>query len=165
MAGIHIAVHGGAGGSSADNDGCAAAAQAAVQTLASGHGALDAAIAAVVVLEDDGRFNAGRGSVLCLDGYTVEMDAAVMDTRGRLGAVACIREVKNPVRAAHALTLTSHHFVAGEGATRFAHIAGCEMRDESRTAAVIKKHALMLKELQGKPGADTAASMRRYWNY
>ena len=56
----------------------------AQEVLATGGSALDAAIAAVVVLEDDGRFNAGAGSVLRMDGVSIEMDAAV---RHRIDAV------------------------------------------------------------------------------
>jgi beta-aspartyl-peptidase (threonine type) len=81
--GYAIVVHGGAGSSSDYNDGCELAARRAVEEIGISGDALEAAIAAVTVLEDDGRFNAGRGSVLCLDGATVEMDASVMDTRGR----------------------------------------------------------------------------------
>ena len=61
-----IVVHGGAGNKKAHEDGCIAAVQAGRIYLAS-H-ALDAAVAAVQSLEDDGRFNAGRGASLRLDG-------------------------------------------------------------------------------------------------
>jgi L-asparaginase/beta-aspartyl-peptidase (threonine type) len=165
MANIFIAVHGGAGGNSADSDGCRAAAEAALSSAKNDGDSLEAAIAAVVVLEDDGRFNAGSGSVLCLDGLTVEMDAAVMDTRGRLGAVTCIRNVKNPVRVAREVANTPHCLLAGEGAIRFAEAAGCEMREARTSVAVLKKHAAMLKELQSEGCREQSASMRRYWNY
>ena len=81
-----IVVHGGAGSPRDYDDGCRHAARRAVEELRISADALDAALAAVVAMEDDGRFNAGSGAVLCLDGATVEMDAAIMDTRGRLGA-------------------------------------------------------------------------------
>src|SRR4051812_39921935 len=165
MTAIHIAVHGGAGGSSADNDGCATAAAAGEAHLKAGGSALDAVITAVVAMENDGRYNAGRGSVLCLDGRTVEMDAAVMDTRGTLGAVACIRKVRNPVRVAAELAKTPHHFLAGEGATKFAEVARCEMLDAPQTATVLRKHATMLKELKQPPQVETSSAMQRYWNY
>jgi len=92
-----IVVHGGAGSPRAYDDGCARAARRAVEELAMSADALEAAIAAVASMEDDGRFNAGSGSVLCLDGATVEMDASIMDMRGGLGAVACVQGVRNPV--------------------------------------------------------------------
>lgn len=114
-----IVVHGGAGGKPEYKDGCKRAARRAAEELGISGDALEAAIAAVTVLEDDGRFNAGRGSVLCLDGETVEMDASVMDTRGRLGAVACVRGIENPVLLARAVADTPHWFLAGDGADRF----------------------------------------------
>jgi L-asparaginase/beta-aspartyl-peptidase (threonine type) len=92
-----IVVHGGAESPRDHDDGCRHAARRAVEELGISADALEAAIAAVVAMEDDGRFNAGSGAVSCLDGATVEMDAAIMDTRGRLGAVACVQGVKNPV--------------------------------------------------------------------
>ena len=69
-------------------DGCRKAAAAGLRALAEGGESLRAVVDAVVVLEDDGRFNAGSGCELGLDGVTIEMDASVMDTRGRLGAVS-----------------------------------------------------------------------------
>jgi beta-aspartyl-peptidase (threonine type) len=165
MLDIFIAAHGGAGGSGRDADGCRSAAEAAAQLLRNGHEALDGAVASVVVLEDDGRFNAGSGSVLCLDGRTVEMDAAVMDTRGRLGAVTCLRDAKNPVRVAREVARTPHCLLAGQGADRFAVIAGCEKRDAKTGVAVLKKHARVLKELGATGAAQNDNPMRRFWNY
>lgn len=94
-----IAVHGGAGGSSRDNDGCERAAATGAQLLCAGAPALEAVVEAVRLLEDDGRYNAGYGSVLTLDGAGVEMDAAVMDNTGTLDAVTCLRSIRNPVLA------------------------------------------------------------------
>ena len=67
--------------------------------------ALDAVERAVAALEDDARFNAGTGSALCADG-TVEMSAAIMSGADlSAGAVACVRETRNPVSLARALAL------------------------------------------------------------
>lgn len=71
-------------------------------------------------MEDDGKFNAGSGSILRLDGKTIEMDASVMDSTGRLGMVIGVRDVKNPVLLARAVTETPHVAFSGEGAMRFA---------------------------------------------
>ncbi|MDQ3946220.1 MAG: isoaspartyl peptidase/L-asparaginase, partial [Actinomycetota bacterium] len=109
MSGALIAIHGGAGDPrAADRDGARVA--ALTRSLAVGYGllvaggtALDAVVAAVEVLEDDGGFNAGRGSVQNAEG-AVEMDAGVADgARCRLGAVAAIRGVRHPVAAARAV--------------------------------------------------------------
>lgn len=119
-----IVVHGGAGGCPQDSDGCRTAAARASDELARGADALGAAVAAVRSLEDDGCFNAGSGAILGLDGEIIEMDAAVMDTLGRLGAVACIRRVKNPVLVARDVAASPHRMLCGDGATRFARTGG-----------------------------------------
>jgi len=160
-----VVVHGGAGGSRADDDGCVNAARRGLSEM--GKGALAAATAAVVGLEDDGRYNAGSGSVLCLDGTTVEMDAAVMDSSGKLGAVACIQRVRNPVLVARAVADTPHWLLAGEGAERFARIAGFPPHYHVSERAR-RKHDELLRKLAGAqaalPGvANTAFS--HYWNY
>jgi L-asparaginase/beta-aspartyl-peptidase (threonine type) len=165
--GYAIVVHGGAGSPRAYDDGCTRAARQAADELAISADALEAAIAAVTSMEDDGRFNAGTGSVLCLDGATVEMDASVMDTRGRLGAVACVQNVKNPVLLARAVADTPHWLLAGEGANRFAaairHPVHHAISEHQRAA-----HQKLLKELAGSmpvmPGVDNHAFLR-FWNY
>jgi len=78
-------------------DGTNTAAAKGLAALAAGGNALDAAVAAVVVLEDDPRFNAGTGSSIRMDGKTIQMDAAVHDgASGDFGAVAAIERVKTP---------------------------------------------------------------------
>jgi len=84
------------------------------------HSVLRAAVTGVVALEDDPHFNAGTGSYLRLDGKTIEMDAAVMDSEGHFGAVAAIQKVKNPVKVAYALLDTPYTVLCGQGATEFA---------------------------------------------
>ena len=167
--GYAIVVHGGAGSPRAYDDGCERAARRAVAELAISADALEAAIAAVVSMEDDGRFNAGCGSVLCLDGATVEMDASIMDTRGRLGAVACVQGVKNPVLLARAVAETPHWLLAGDGAARFAaaigHPTHTTISDHQRAA-----HEKVVRELAGRvpamPGIpDEAKAFLRFWNY
>jgi L-asparaginase / beta-aspartyl-peptidase len=88
--------------------------------LAVGGSALDAVTRAVVALEDDPLFNAGRGSVFTAAG-TQEMDASVMDGRDhRAGAVAGIFGPRNPVLAARAVMEHSPHvLLTGEGALAF----------------------------------------------
>jgi len=164
-----IVVHGGAGSPRDYDDGCRHAAQRAVEELGISADALEAAIAAVVAMEDDGRFNAGSGAVLCLDGATVEMDASIMDTRGRLGAVACVQGVKNPVLLARAVAETPHWLLAGDGAARFAaaigHPAHTGISSHQRAA-----HEKVVRELAGRvpamPGiSPEAKAFMRFWNY
>lgn len=93
--------------------------------LAVGGSALDAAAAAVVVLEDAPYFNAGHGAVFTGEGIH-ELDAAVMDGASlRAGAVAGVRHVRNPVLLARAVMEHSPHvMLAGIGAEDFARTRG-----------------------------------------
>ncbi|HTB61013.1 MAG TPA: isoaspartyl peptidase/L-asparaginase family protein [Polyangia bacterium] len=126
-----LIVHGGAGDwSSEDGEGealvaaCGAAAGAGFEILRRGGSALDAATAAVVVLEDDPRFNAGTGSALTADGE-VECDASVMCGDGRAGAVGALRDVKNPIQLARlVMEKTPHVLLVGAGAATFAAACG-----------------------------------------
>ena len=101
--------------------GCERALAAGWSILSSGGSALDAVVAAVVVLEDDPVFDAGFGSHLTLDGY-VECDAIVMDGATlRAGSVAALRHIRNPIRLARqVLENCPHMMLVGEGAERFA---------------------------------------------
>jgi isoaspartyl peptidase/L-asparaginase-like protein (Ntn-hydrolase superfamily) len=131
VAQVLIAIHGGAGDPRpADRDEARLAAltrslEAGHGVLAAGGAALDAVVAAVEVLEADGGFNAGRGSVRTAAG-TVEMDAGVADGAGRrVGAVAAIRGVRHPVAAARAVLDDGRHvLLAGTGAAGFARARG-----------------------------------------
>lgn len=126
-----VVVHGGAGGferiagdpelAERLREGLERAVDAAWERLVAGEPALEAAVAAVRVLEDDGHFNAGRGAVPTTAG-TFEMDAAVMDGGGRAGAVAALTGF-SAVGAARALAvdgLEGALLLAGAGADRFA---------------------------------------------
>lgn len=125
---IHYGVvtHVGAGSPPSFSDGCKSACEAAFGLLEDGRSALDAVVEAARILEDDGRFNAGSGSNLRLDGKTVEMDAAVMDSHANIGIVIAIRDVKNPVLVARAVMDTPHVALSGQGATAFARKRGFE---------------------------------------
>ncbi|MDO7845978.1 isoaspartyl peptidase/L-asparaginase [Hymenobacter sp. M29] len=81
--------------------------------LAQGAAALDAVEAAVRSLEDCPLFNAGRGAVFTHDGHH-EMDAALMSGHNRLaGAVAGVRQVQNPIRAARLVMEKTEHVLLG----------------------------------------------------
>jgi beta-aspartyl-peptidase (threonine type) len=130
-----IVVHGGAGdrpaeGPEADagREGCQAAARAGWAVLAAGGTALDAVQAAVEALEDDERFNAGRGSCLTRAG-TVEMDASIMDGAGlRAGAVGAVTGVRHPVALARRLLDGGEHLLlVGDGALAFAREQAIEL--------------------------------------
>ncbi len=153
-----IVVHGGAGVRRADKPGNQ---QLAVleQALEAGHSqktALDAVVAAVVVLEDSPLFNAGRGSCFNAEGE-IEMDASIMDGATlRAGGVTVVKRIRNPIVAARAvMEKTRHVLLAGAGAERFAQSEGLKLeeadyfRTESRLAALRKN----LKNHHGTVGA------------
>jgi beta-aspartyl-peptidase (threonine type) len=89
--------------------------------LERGGSALDAVEEAVVVLEDDETFDAGRGAFLNRDGK-VQLDAFIMDgSTLRGGGVGCVERLRNPVRAARKILSDSPHvYFVAEGAERFA---------------------------------------------
>jgi isoaspartyl peptidase/L-asparaginase-like protein (Ntn-hydrolase superfamily) len=97
--------------------------------LADGGSALDAVTQAVMALEDDEHFNAGRGAVFTASGG-MEMDAAVMDGRDRnAGAVASILGPRHPVLAARAVLASEHVLLVGPGAVAFCREQGLEFTD------------------------------------
>ncbi len=127
---IALIAHGGAGswrpGSEDDAIvGMKVAAEAGRSVLMGGGSALDAVCATVVKLEDNPIFNAGTGAVLNFDGFC-ELDASVMESReSRIGAVASLQRVKNPILVARkVMEETDHVMLAGEGALRFARVMG-----------------------------------------
>ena len=89
--------------------------------LESGASALDAVEAAVVVMENDEAFDAGRGSFLNREGK-VQLDALIMDGNTlRAGGVGCVEHIANPVCAARkVLSESPHVYFVAEGAERFA---------------------------------------------
>lgn len=83
--------------------------------------ALDAVEVSVIELENFPLFNAGRGSVFTHEGKN-EMDAAIMDGKKlKAGAVAFVKNVKNPIKLARlVMDKTEHILLAGDGANEFA---------------------------------------------
>ena len=136
-----IAVHGGAGlirrhsltpeREAACRAGLARAVAAGTEVLEAGGSALDAAEAAVVVLEDDPHFNAGRGAVLAAGGR-VELDAAVMTGDRRAGAVGMATVPRNPIRLARAvMEQTPHVMLVADGADALAREAELALADRT----------------------------------
>jgi len=132
-----LVIHGGAGSERIAHDDPAHEAQARAgleealragsEVLVHGGSAVDAVESAARVLEEDGCFNAGRGSVLTEKGE-VELDAAIMDGRDRqAGAISGIKTTRAPISLAKRLMEQGPHvFLAGTAADRFAASAGIE---------------------------------------
>jgi len=163
---IALIAHGGAGswrpGSESDAvHGVRDAVSRGRAILMAGGSALDAVCATVVALEDDPNFNAGTGAVLNFDGFC-ELDASVMESRdSRVGAVAALQRVKNPILVARkVMEETDHVMLAGEGAQRFARVMGFPDHDPVTPArhADWKDKRNRLDQVLGKHGLK----MRRF---
>lgn len=96
--------------------------------LEKGGSALNAVEEAVVIMEDDETFDAGRGSFLNREGK-VQCDALIMDGATlRAGGVGCVEHIPNPVRAARkVLSESPHVYFVAEGAERFAEEHGIKL--------------------------------------
>ena len=126
-----LAIHGGAGTILKESmtpaleeqyrKGLQQALAAGFSILANGGNAVEAVKAAVVQLEDFPLFNAGKGAVFTKEGIN-EQDAAIMDGKTlEAGAIAAVRNVRNPIELAEQVMLHSGHvFLSGEGAKEFA---------------------------------------------
>jgi len=127
-----IVVHGGAGVWQTERRkpgiiGVKDAAKAGFEILKKGGNALNAVEAAVVAMEDNEVFNAGKGSALTIDGR-VEMEASIMDGKTlNAGATGLLKDIKNPIRLARiVMESTDHVFIVGDGAEKLAELYGLE---------------------------------------
>jgi L-asparaginase / beta-aspartyl-peptidase len=130
-----LAIHGGAGtmpraemtaeAERRYRSGLQEALDAGYEVLSSGGTSLDAVTRAVVLLEDNPLFNAGRGSVFTLEGRN-ELDASIMDGRTlKAGAVSGVTRIQNPVLLARSVMENSEHvMLADAGAEEFAEAQG-----------------------------------------
>lgn len=89
--------------------------------LANGGTCLDAIEKSIMIMEDSPLFNAGKGAVFTHEGI-VELDASVMDGKTlEAGAIAGVKDIKNPIRVARAVMEKSEHvLLTGSGASQFA---------------------------------------------
>ncbi|MGG9960796.1 isoaspartyl peptidase/L-asparaginase family protein [Ferruginibacter sp. SUN106] len=138
---LSIAIHGGAGTilkedmtpelEAAYLKGLNDALSAGYAVLEEGGTAVNAVKAAIVILEDNLMFNAGRGSVFTKKGVQ-EMDAAIMNGKDlTAGAVAAVRNVRNPIELAAEVMLNSNHvFLSGKGANDFAIKQGIKLEPD-----------------------------------
>jgi L-asparaginase / beta-aspartyl-peptidase len=141
MTTFSIVIHGGAGTilkedmtpelEAAYTKGLDEAITAAYAVLEEGGSAVNAVKAAIVILEDNLLFNAGRGSVFTKKGVQ-EMDAAIMDGKNReAGAIAAVRNVRNPIElAAEVMRNSNHVFLSGKGANDFAIKQGIKLEPD-----------------------------------
>ena len=124
------------------------------RVLESGGSAVDAVEEAVVIMEDDETFDAGRGSFLNRDGK-VQLDAFIMEgSTLRGGGVGGVERIRNPIRAARKILSESPHvYFVAEGAERFAAEHGillCDNRD-----LVIPREVERLRAFQAQAADET----------
>ena len=148
-----IAVHGGAGTIQkslmtedkeiAYREGLLEAVQAGANILGQGGKAEDAVAAAVVCLENNPLFNAGKGAVFTHE-ETHELDASIMEGKTlKAGAVAGIKHIQNPILLAQAVLNQSQHvLLLAEGAERFAESIGMKKVPQSYFSTDFRKKQL-----------------------
>jgi beta-aspartyl-peptidase (threonine type) len=122
--------------------------------LERGGSAMDAVESAIVSMEDDEAFDAGRGSFLTRDGR-VQLDALIMDGKTlQAGGVGCVEHIRNPIRVARlVLEKSPHVYFVGEGAERFAREHGIELC--SNEELVIEREVQRLKKAQPKSATSS----------
>lgn len=155
---ISLIVHGGAweipdDALTAHRQGVLKAVKAGWLVLLDGGRAVDAVEQAVMTLEDDETFNAGRGSVLNAAGE-IELDASMMEGKTyRAGAVAAVQQIAHPVSVARLVMEKSKHvLLVGLGAARFAQEHGVSLcgKDELITREQLARWREAQRELRGK---------------
>ena len=143
--------------------GLGAALAAGQAILEAGGTALDAVEAAVITLENDPQFNAGRGAVFTADG-TIELDAAIMDGTARAaGAVAGVTRTRNPVSLARAVMVrTPHVLLARDGADAFARDAGLPQVDPEYFHTDARWQALLAMQAAAARGESVFDKTLKY---
>jgi len=167
-----IAIHGGAGVArrltpqreTQYRQGLQRALEAGYEILKKGGTSLDAVTAAVVAMEDDPLFNAGRGSVYNAAGEQ-ELDASVMEGANlRAGAVAAVSRIRNPVLAARAVMERSPHvLLVGRHAEAFVQRHGIALVQKSYFYSTDRLAALK-KGLRRHHGTVGAAALDQHGN-
>ena len=135
-----IVIHGGAGWFSNMSSeeirdlkkGLRMAADKGFEILEDGGSSVDAVEAAIIILEDNPLFNAGRGSVYTSE-EKQEMDASIMTGRdNEAGAVSSVTNVKNPITLArYVMEQTPHVMFTSSGAEKLAKDNNIEQVDQS----------------------------------
>lgn len=89
--------------------------------LKNGATSTDAVVEVIKILENSPLFNAGKGAVFTSSGEN-ELDASIMEGKNlNAGAIAGVKDIKNPITAARAVMENSDHvLLSGKGASEFA---------------------------------------------
>ncbi|MFN0156804.1 MAG: isoaspartyl peptidase/L-asparaginase family protein [Bacteroidota bacterium] len=162
---VSLVVHGGAWDipdEMVDNhrEGVRRAFKAGWAVLAKGGTAVEAVETAIIIMEDDETFDAGRGSFINQVGE-VELDASIMNGKTlRAGAVAAVQNVKNPITLSRKIMEESDHvLLVGIGATRFAREHG--VRTCHQDDLITDRELERWREMQGNKTFTTKDAFRR----
>jgi L-asparaginase / beta-aspartyl-peptidase len=166
-----IVIHGGAGYSQAMEDSIkedylnsiATALKIGKKILGEGGTSLDAVESVVKFLEDDPKFNAGKGATYTSAG-THELDASIMCGKDLSnGAVTLIKSVKNPISLARLVMEKSPHvLLGGEGAEEFAKQMKVEMVPNSYFDTIERSEKD--KNIKNKKGTVGCVALDKFGN-
>jgi N4-(beta-N-acetylglucosaminyl)-L-asparaginase len=141
-----------------------AAVKKAMEIIQAGNDALDGVIAGVNIVEDDPNdTSVGYGGLPNEEGV-VELDSAVMHGPNHMaGAVASLRNIKNPSKIARlVMERTDHVLLVGEGALRFARAHGFReeelLTDRSREIWLKWKENMSKEDAWLSPHSDTTSA-------
>jgi L-asparaginase / beta-aspartyl-peptidase len=160
-----IAIHGGAGTilkslMSAEKEknykaGLEEALLVGANILRMGGNSIDAVEAAVIALENNPLFNAGKGAVFTNDKKN-ELDASIMNGHNLMaGAVAGVQNIKNPIKLARAIMEKSEHvLLCGNGAAEFAKQNQIEYADDHYFFEQHRYEQLLLAQQEGSVVLD-----------
>ena len=140
------------------NEACERAAEAGWRVLEGGGGAIEAAEAAVMALEDEPLLNAGTGAYLQADGVP-RVDASLMSSDGRAGAVAQAPGLRHPVRLArYLLEQDAHLMLCGPEAVHLSRSTRRDRPSTCETPGSWRSRAARDRTLAGnRPGRHGAA--------
>jgi beta-aspartyl-peptidase (threonine type) len=141
-----------------------AAAAAGHEVLAAGGSSIEAVLRVVTLLEDAPDFNAGKGAVFNAQGKH-EMDAAIMNGATlAAGAVAAVRNVRNPILLAHqVMTDSGHVMLIGEGAEAFAREHGIVFADDAYFYTDYRWQQLLKARAGSAPDARAGSEPADRW--
>lgn len=161
---IAIIVHGGAGRipereHEAHRAGCRQAAILGYQVLAEGGTALEAVEKAVTLMEDDPAFDAGIGSHLNQAGV-VELDAGIMEGATlRVGALAGVERLQNPIQVARALLNNPHSFFVSSGAEEWAERQGFPLIEPAKLIVEREQRRYEKRRRRAEAGDGTVGAV------
>ncbi|MCE4562730.1 isoaspartyl peptidase/L-asparaginase [Maribellus sp. CM-23] len=130
--------------------------------LAEGATATDVVVKVINIMEDSPLFNAGKGAVFTHEGVN-ELDASIMEGKTlNAGAVAGVRDIKNPINAARAVMEHSEHvMLSGPGASQFAKEQGLEIVPNTYFYTESRYQSLqqLLKKERERTGKDNTGTV------